>query len=101
MLVQKNLRPNLHFGMLGRAASDALLQGGDGLLCEPSLLFAIGRSELHGHRFSRMGGRHNFFLLHALEDVLALAQEAIASAHVFCHCCATCMYNWKAFNPAI
>jgi hypothetical protein len=33
----------------------------------------------------------SFFLLHALDDVLALAQEAIASAHVFCHCCATCM----------
>ena len=33
----------------------------------------------------------SFFLLHALDDVLALAQEAIASAHAFCHCCATCM----------
>ena len=51
--------------------------------CKPSLLFAIGRSELHGHRLSRKGGAISFFLLHAPDDVLALAQEAIASAHVF------------------
>jgi hypothetical protein len=54
-------------------------------------LRAMRLDNTHGHRFSRKGGRHIFFLLHARDDVLALAHEAIASAHVFCHCCATWM----------
>jgi hypothetical protein len=54
-------------------------------ICDRSLRAARSSLQSQGRR------RHIFFLLHALDDVLALAQEAIASAHVFCHCCATCM----------
>ena len=52
-----------------------------------------------GEQLGNDPGRHNG--VRQLLGLLTLAQTPIASAHVFCHCCAICIYTSKGLNAAI